>query len=410
MKRILIVCHNYFPAIGGAERLFQDIAENLANRGNSVTVLTSNAKDCAEYLSESPRIVGQENEIINGVEIIRAPINNRMQAIAIKVAKILMKGDKKRGRHSKIFDSLTPLIVGPHMASSAMKLIFRSPKFSHVICGPFPTSAPLYGKLLSAIQRSKLVLIPCMHIEDRTHNIRINRMLAKAADRIITLTKDETEQFGKWKIDRKRIDEFGVGVAEPQQSLIVPDSLKAAIPCEYILYFGQEVEHKNIEMLIDAMVNIWDNGIFKQLIISGSRTNYSNNIDIKIDSLDPEYKKRIIRLANASEVEKWWLLNNCEALVLPSSFESFGIVVVEAWICKKPVIVSDIPGLRSLVDDRKDGLLFVEGSTIDLAARVRDLVLDQTLRLRLGLAGYTKVIDKFGWNSIIARLEAHTLQ
>lgn len=96
-----------------------------------------------------------------------------------------------------------------------------------------------------------------------------------------------------------------------------------------------------------------------------------------------------------------------DVLVLPSSPpESFGMVLVEAAACQRPVVASDIPGVNSVVDDGETGYLFPLGDVDALTERLRTLVDDSALRQRMGHAGYEKVHARYTWAAIAQRLEA----
>jgi glycosyltransferase involved in cell wall biosynthesis len=62
-------------------------------------------------------------------------------------------------------------------------------------------------------------------------------------------------------------------------------------------------------------------------------------------------------------------------------------VIAEAMACARPVIVSRAGGAAELVTDRRDALTHAPGESGELAARLRELVADPTLRERLGAAG-----------------------
>jgi glycosyltransferase involved in cell wall biosynthesis len=97
--------------------------------------------------------------------------------------------------------------------------------------------------------------------------------------------------------------------------------------------------------------------------------------------------------------------NSANIVVLPSLLsESFGIVLIEAMACEKPVIASNLPGLRSVVMDEKEGLLVRPGDSESLAEKIR-LLLDNPQKQReMGIRGRAKVESKYAWPKIIPRL------
>lgn len=99
----------------------------------------------------------------------------------------------------------------------------------------------------------------------------------------------------------------------------------------------------------------------------------------------------------------------CDVFVLPSLHEPFGIVVLEAWSAAKPVVVSHVGGLKTLVTDEKDGLFFDPGS-VDapgaLADRLQHLLLHRELGRHLGEQGLANVREHYQWDRINDKLEA----
>jgi glycosyltransferase involved in cell wall biosynthesis len=94
-----------------------------------------------------------------------------------------------------------------------------------------------------------------------------------------------------------------------------------------------------------------------------------------------------------------------DVVVLPSfPPESFGVVLIEAMACGKPVIASNLPGVRSVVSDGEDGLLVRPGDVEDLAEKIQMLLDDPQRRREMGERGRDKVEEKYAWPKIIPRL------
>jgi len=94
-----------------------------------------------------------------------------------------------------------------------------------------------------------------------------------------------------------------------------------------------------------------------------------------------------------------------DIVVLPSQLqESFGLVLIEAMACGKPVIASDLPGVRSVVSDGEDGLLVRPGDVNDLVEKMQILLGDAHHRHEMGTRGRKKVEEKYVWSKITPRL------
>jgi glycosyltransferase involved in cell wall biosynthesis len=97
-----------------------------------------------------------------------------------------------------------------------------------------------------------------------------------------------------------------------------------------------------------------------------------------------------------------------DVLVLPSdAVESFGLVVIEAMACGRPVIATDLPGVRDVVANGRDGLLVPPGEVAALSRAIDEIAgmsLDD--RRAMGAAGREKVAARYEWHQIGEQLES----
>jgi glycosyltransferase involved in cell wall biosynthesis len=95
-----------------------------------------------------------------------------------------------------------------------------------------------------------------------------------------------------------------------------------------------------------------------------------------------------------------------DLLVLPTSPpESFGMVLIEAMACGKPVIASDIPGVRSVVRSTGGGMLVPPDDVPALAAAIVECATDPRRLKALGTAGRRAVEAGYSWPLIAKRLD-----
>jgi glycosyltransferase involved in cell wall biosynthesis len=99
---------------------------------------------------------------------------------------------------------------------------------------------------------------------------------------------------------------------------------------------------------------------------------------------------------------------SCDLLVLPSTdmSEAFGIVLLEAMACAKPVVASNLPGVRSVFEDRKHGLLVEPGDVDDLTDKISMLMSDEETARRFGQAGRELVETRYTWTRTAEKLDA----
>jgi glycosyltransferase involved in cell wall biosynthesis len=112
----------------------------------------------------------------------------------------------------------------------------------------------------------------------------------------------------------------------------------------------------------------------------------------------------VVVLGEVAEAVKWGLLRRAEALVNPSGFEAFSLVVVEAWTAGIPVVVNaGCAATREHCERSRGGLWF--GGYADFEAVLDRLTADADLRTRLAQRGRDYAEAHFLWPRIIERYQ-----
>ncbi|MDH7513941.1 MAG: glycosyltransferase family 4 protein [Clostridiales bacterium] len=391
-KSVLFITHLYYPSLGGAERVFQKIAEGLARRGFRVTVLTSDALSTEQYFTLAVNNL-PACEVLNGVRVIREPLR-------AKIYRYLRFIDRPLRKAGRLGVFLRPLFFGPHFGRGFREVLKE--KAEVVVAGPTPTSAVFYGLYYKMKNpQSEFVVFPHMHIEDRLHTAPINLWAIKRADAVPALTDAEKKYLRARGVKEGKIKRVVNGVDEV---LLRAPRAEATGLKDYVLYLGQEGEHKRIPLLIEAMRNLWEKGSEAPLVIAGARTNFSYEIDRIIRNLPPGARSKIFRFNNFSEEQKTALLDNCLMMVNPSAYEAFGIVFLEAWARGKPVIGADIRALREIIRDGQNGLLFDALENGDLERKILKILENSELGLKMGQAGHRDISEKYTWDRIVDKI------
>lgn len=96
------------------------------------------------------------------------------------------------------------------------------------------------------------------------------------------------------------------------------------------------------------------------------------------------------------------LYNLCDCFVLPSinMGEAFGIVLVNAYACSKPVITSNLPGVRTVVENEQTGLLVKPNDIHDLKSKIVQLINDNKKLQNFGKNAYELHKNKYNWAKI----------
>jgi glycogen(starch) synthase len=100
------------------------------------------------------------------------------------------------------------------------------------------------------------------------------------------------------------------------------------------------------------------------------------------------------------------LVGAADCAVVPSIYEPFGLVALEAAAAGTPLVVADVGGLRELVEHGVSGLRFAAGDPAGLADAVGALLSDQVLARRCGREARRGVLDGYAWSRVAARTAA----
>lgn len=98
-------------------------------------------------------------------------------------------------------------------------------------------------------------------------------------------------------------------------------------------------------------------------------------------------------------------LNSLDIFVLPSRWEGFGVAILEAGLAGLPVVAAAVDGIKEIIEDPKDGLLFRKEDEEDLAKKLNYLLESPEERERLGLNLQNKVKEKFAIGKIVKEYE-----
>ena len=150
--------------------------------------------------------------------------------------------------------------------------------------------------------------------------------------------------------------------------------------------FGRAVPQKGIEVLIDAFPGVRAVHPSARLVVVGD------------GPLRPalERRARTAGLGDAALFTGWvesaaGLMSACDVVVIPSLWEGFGLVALEAMAASRPIVASRVDGLEEIVVDGATGLLVTPQDVRALSGAVASLLGDPTRAAALGAAGFARL-------------------
>ena len=160
--------------------------------------------------------------------------------------------------------------------------------------------------------------------------------------------------------------------------------------CFVLGYVGQLIERKDLSCLLKAAKILIDKQVKLRLVIIGDGP--------KLDELKDEAGR--LGIDNVTDFMGFRAdairhLKTFDAFALPSRLEGIPRCVMESMAVGVPVVVSDIPGNRSLVMHGQTGFLFELGESSDLAEKVHSLVNNREKARIMGLRAQEKIEKEF---------------
>ena len=211
------------------------------------------------------------------------------------------------------------------------------------------------------------------------------KQMCRAVDQIIVPTPALKETLTKNDPELKAVEAITNPIVQPKAEGAAPEASKAFT----VLFVGRLSPEKNLGMLLEAFALFHKQHPTPSRLVLVGQGVMDETLRRTAKSLGLE--KDVVFAGQKSHRELGHDYGACDVFVLPSTFETQGMVAVEAMWLRKPVLVSkDIVSARELVTDGENGFLISSSDPADTAARLTQLAADAGLRQRLGDAGHAR--------------------
>ena len=335
--RILYLTTYYLPHSSGITAYMHRVARGLAQRGHTVTVLTSR---------HEPGL--SEDELLDGVRIVRLP-------------------------------ALFRVSKGPVMPSFfwVLRHYLRTHDVVHVHL-PFLESA-----FAAMANRGRRPLILTAHTDlhlpagliNRLASATVNvmqRLAARQADWLCSYTWDFARHSYLLSnhLDKTLVIHPPVTVAAATEADIVAYRERHGLDGTLIGFAGRFAEQKGLHVLFAALAEVRRHVPEARVVIAGEYGNVvGEDYYARLRPQLADLGDRVTLLGHQAGKDLASFYAACDVLVLPSTspMESFGIVQVEAMLCGTPVVATDIPGCRQAVRLTGMGRIVPPGDSAALA-------------------------------------------
>jgi len=241
------------------------------------------------------------------------------------------------------------------------------------------------------------------------------RVLARA-DRIITATLAEQTQLRfLYKATDRKLIIIPPGVDASHFYPIPADEAKLAIglrpDARMILFVGRIEPLKGVDTLIRAMSCLKLDDPDHQVhlaIIGGEPSADPKQMSTEMARLkklcdELRLDQDVVFMGKRDQDKLPYYYSAAEVLVMPSHYESFGMVALEAMACGTPVIASDVGGLGFLVQNGETGYTVPSGDPEILCSKLSTLLNDAGLRERMGRQA-AEYAQSYTWDKIAAQV------
>ncbi len=242
------------------------------------------------------------------------------------------------------------------------------------------------------------------------------RQVLGRADRIVVATLAELTQLRfLYRANARKLVVIPPGVDTSHFYPIPADEAKQYIgltpDSRMVLFVGRIEPLKGVDTLIQAMSCLGVNEIHKPVhlaIIGGEPDVIPEKMSAEMARLqklcdDLCMGGMVVFLGKRGQDTLPYYYSAAEVLVMPSLYESFGMVALEAMACGTPVIASEVGGLGYLVQDGETGYTIPDSDPEALCNKLSGLLGDAHLRETMGLRAAEYALD-YAWSNIAAQI------
>jgi glycogen synthase len=384
-KRVLILSWEYPPLIeGGLARHVRKLSEGLVDLGIDVHVLTRGGE-------ESPA-----EERAGGVAIHRVREPTRPTDLGEFVAWVERMNADMLAAGVELGDRYEFDLVHGHdwlvaMACDHLARRFRAPLVATI-------HATEYGRHQGWVDK---------HPQSHIHGVE--RWITNRADRVIACSYYMREQIADiFAVPDEKVTVIPNGIdpddLQPSDAgELARLRLEFAAPDQrLVLLIGRLVYEKGFQLALDALPGLIDKVGGLRFLVAGSG---SHEHALREQAAELGLMEHGTFMGWIGDDVLHSLYRIADLCVIPSLYEPFGIVALEAMASGCPTIVADTGGLREVVTHEKVGLRFNGGDAEHLAFMVERMLTDHELRDRLVTQAGEHVL-RFDWSDIARQTAA----
>lgn len=234
---------------------------------------------------------------------------------------------------------------------------------------------------------------------------RVNRMVADACDHLTVVSRSMRGDLMKLGVESRKVSIIPMGV--DLRHRFVPPAVPSST--ESLLFVGRLVEKKGLRYLLAAMPKILKRFPRTHLTVAGDGP---SRLELEKLASDLGLRARVRFLGALKNEELPAVYQRAGFVIFPSVVsadgdrEGFGLVLVEALGCGCACVVTDLPAMMDIVQDKKTAIVVRQKNPDEIAAAVIRLLTDPGLRSEMVREGRRQVLESFDWWIIAAKYQA----
>lgn len=401
---VLHVIPRYYPFVGGSELYLQEISKRLVRDGHRVTVYATDAWDLEHLWARNKRRIEEKHQTHDGVAVHRFPVRH------LPFGSVIYHGTRRvmswlSAMPLKATALLFPLCLTTPLVPSLYRQLMADDSYDIVHAVNFPFDSLVYAAFRFAQKRRiPFIITPFTHLGEpsdeivRKHYTMQHQIaMMKKSDKVIVQTRIEQDYLAKRGVPGEKMVKIGVGVNADEVSGGSRHRFreKYNITNPIVFQLGAQAYDKGSQHTIEAMRQLWERGYDASLILAGPPMGPFLRY---FEALPEGVRRKCHLLGFILDEDKRDLLDAGDVFVMPSRTDSFGIVYLESWLYKKPVIGALAGGVPEVISHGQDGYLVPFGDVARLANCIATLLTDKELARRFGEAGYQKVLTEHTWD------------
>jgi len=230
----------------------------------------------------------------------------------------------------------------------------------------------------------------------------IGKETLKSAEKIISVSRIVAQEFKAIGVPEEKIATVpnGVDLGEYKQ-LPVGDLFRKRFDIKenekVVLTIGRLEKIKGFQYLIKALPSIMEEIGSTKLVIAGPDFDYGAKLKELVEEI--KVKDHVIFYGMINGKEKFEAFSAADIVAVPSLYEGFGMLLLEAMAAGKPVVATNTGAATELIQNGKNGMLVNLGDVEDLAGKVIKLLSDNQLMSLISQES-RKTVEAFSWEKI----------